>query len=421
MPSTRTLRRGAPARPIDDRVARLRRAGWLRSAGRAARRSRRPASVRSSSRGTRARSRRAGRAPARGRCAGSSRRSSRVSPVVRREPDRQRLRARPGKRRTAAEQRRRGRRPGWTSTCQSTGTRATARVGHLRGRRRQERADRRQQRDADGDPDGGRGQPRRAVGERARAARSARPCRPPGRRAGRWRIVPVRRAGAPATAGSWVADDERGAGVRRRPSSSTSTTAARVGPVELAGRLVGQDQPRLARQRAGDGDALGLAAGDLLRAACRRARRRSSRASAAGAPRALAVGLAGEQQRQRDVLEHGQRREQARPLEDHGDRAGRSASRSPIAGHVTVRPSASSSPASRCSRVDLPDPDGPTSAIRSPADRAVGRLQRDGRRRPAPVGAGGAVAAHERAHASARAVAQAQLAVGGRRHRRGSG
>ena len=48
-------------------------------------------------------------------------------------------------------------------------------------------------------------------------------------------------------------------------------------------------------------------------------------------------------------------------------RAGRNSSRSPIAGQVIVPVVGSSSPASRYSSVDLPDPEGPTRAIRSPA------------------------------------------------------
>ena len=54
-------------------------------------------------------------------------------------------------------------------------------------------------------------------------------------------------------------------------SAMISTLVLRV---EVAGRLVGQDDPRLADQRAGDGDPLLLAAGQLVRAVVHRDRPR---------------------------------------------------------------------------------------------------------------------------------------------------
>ena len=48
-------------------------------------------------------------------------------------------------------------------------------------------------------------------------------------------------------------------------------------------------------------------------------------------------------------------------------RLGRSASRCPIAGQVTVPSVGASRPASRCSSVDFPDPEGPVTAMLAPA------------------------------------------------------
>ncbi len=91
--------------------------------------------------------------------------------------------------------------------------------------------------------------------------------------------------------------------------------------VERRGRLVEQHQLRLHRQRAGDRDALLLAAGELRRGrrrACRRGRR--ARAAPAPASRASLARLALDADRRLDdVLERGHVREQVEVLEDHAD------------------------------------------------------------------------------------------------------
>ena len=106
------------------------------------------------------------------------------------------------------------------------------------------------------------------------------------------------------------------------PISSTARCMnARTSPpaceVEVAGRLVGEDDLRAARQRAGDGDALLLAAGELGRAVLEPV------AEADGVDdvvEPLLVGLAsGERQRECDVLDRVQGRNQVVRLEDEAD------------------------------------------------------------------------------------------------------
>ena len=164
---------------------------------------------------------------------------------------------------------------------------------------------------------------------------------------------------------------------RRCPaaSSSASTTAA---PVTRSSWPVGSSA-RISRGRPASARATatrcawppeissGSFVGELGEAEPRRA-------PPARAARASASVLAGEDQRQRDVLRDGQRRQQARALED--DATGRAAAPVPSPGQVTLPRVGRSSPAIRCSSVDLPEPDGPTSAMRAPArDLAVGRLE----------------------------------------------
>ena len=88
--------------------------------------------------------------------------------------------------------------------------------------------------------------------------------------------------------------------------------------VEVAGRLVGEDDLRAARQRAGDGDALLLAARQLVRAgACRRFDRPTVVDDVVD-PRAVGL-AAGEVHRERDVLDRGQRRHEVERLEDEAE------------------------------------------------------------------------------------------------------
>ena len=57
-------------------------------------------------------------------------------------------------------------------------------------------------------------------------------------------------------------EQHRRAAVLHRPPEQRDDLCRRVG-VEIAGRLIGQDQPRRMHQRAGDRDTLQLAAREL--------------------------------------------------------------------------------------------------------------------------------------------------------------
>ena len=92
--------------------------------------------------------------------------------------------------------------------------------------------------------------------------------------------------------------------------------------VELAGGFVGQQQTRLAGQRARDRDTLCLAARDLLGQLVGEVAELERVEREARLPAGVGVGTAGEHRGERDVLEDGQRREQAGALEDDADRSG---------------------------------------------------------------------------------------------------
>ena len=155
------------------------------------------------------------------------------------------------------------------------------------------------------------------------------------------------------------------------------------GAVEIAGRLVGEQDRRIVRQRARDRDALLLAARELRRivmAALGRAR--PPRAAPSRAPRGLRH--AGDLHRHQDVLERGQRRQQVEELEDEADaRAAQPRQRVLVErGDVDAVDArccpvdGASRPAIRPSSVDLPLPDGPVIATtRAALDRQVERMQ----------------------------------------------
>ena len=87
--------------------------------------------------------------------------------------------------------------------------------------------------------------------------------------------------------------------------------------VEVAGRLVGEEDGRLGDERARDGDALLLAAGELRRAV-RRAVGEADALDDGVVPGAVDL-AAGELERQEDVLLCRQRRQQVEGLEDEAD------------------------------------------------------------------------------------------------------
>ena len=148
--------------------------------------------------------------------------------------------------------------------------------------------------------------------------------------------------------------------------------------VEVAGGLVGEQERRLRDQRAGNGHALLLAAGELVGMMVRAVGEphRVERRHRAFAPLGrLDDALARVEQRQLDVLERRGARQQVEALEDEADasrcaraparpaaawrRRGRSARSGPVVGR--------SRHPRMCMNVDLPEPDGPTMVTNSPA------------------------------------------------------
>ena len=89
------------------------------------------------------------------------------------------------------------------------------------------------------------------------------------------------------------------------------------GLVEVAGRFVGDQDGGIGRQRAGDGDALLLAAGQLrgivVQPVAKPDRGQFARRMV------VCVGAAGQFQRHRDVLQRGHGRDQMERLEDDTD------------------------------------------------------------------------------------------------------
>ena len=186
--------------------------------------------------------------------------------------------------------------------------------------------------------------------------------------------------------GSWVVTTSA-APVASAQSSSTSTTCSPVRAVELARRLVGEDQPRAGRRARGRSRRAGPARPRARRAAAHR-EADAYECERARAPLRAAAGLrlARQQQRQRDVLEDGERGQQARALEDHADGAGPQGRGSPIAGQSSVAGGRRLEPREQMQERALARARGADDrdlvALRN---GAVGRPQRDDRAAPPGV------------------------------------
>ena len=118
-------------------------------------------------------------------------------------------------------------------------------------------------------------------------------------------------------------DQRREPAARGRSRSASSITPSRGGVIEIAGRLVGQQDLRVVGQRADDRDALLLAAGEPRRAMVERAAPSPTRSSScrglARGPRRR--GDAGDHLRQHDVLQRRELRQQVVELVDEAERA----------------------------------------------------------------------------------------------------
>ncbi len=145
--------------------------------------------------------------------------------------------------------------------------------------------------------------------------------------------------------------------------------------VEVGGGLVGEHELRAGDQRARDGDALALAAGQLVGPVLLIGR--SPTRSSSGAIRSLRSRrgeLALQQQRQLDVLEDAQHRDQVEALEDEADGVQPQVGQLPLGQTVgvlalpprTVPEVGVSTQPMRFSSVVLPLPDGPAIEMNSP-------------------------------------------------------
>ena len=125
------------------------------------------------------------------------------------------------------------------------------------------------------------------------------------------------RAACAAQLGSWVTM------MMVVPASLTSCRRSMISlrrrRVEVAGRLVGEDQPGAAGERAGDRDALLLAAGELRRQMVEARREADAADLLLDAPLPLRCAEAAVAQRHVDVVEHVEVGDQVEALEDEAD------------------------------------------------------------------------------------------------------
>ena len=151
--------------------------------------------------------------------------------------------------------------------------------------------------------------------------------------------------------------------------------------VERTRGLVGEDDRRLGHEGTGHGDALLLAAGELSGPVRRPFGEPDAIEGRVGELEGVVAAV--EEQREGDVLARAQQREEVEELEDEPDASAAHVRqrlfvqirRAPRPSMATAPASGRSRPPTRCSRVDLPEPDGPMIATNSPAaiDRSTSR------------------------------------------------
>ena len=142
--------------------------------------------------------------------------------------------------------------------------------------------------------------------------------------------------------------------------------------VESAGRLIGEHQPAVADQSAGDSYALLLTAGHLVREAAEQSANPTSASAATAILRARRTLMPSSSSGRATFSAGGEAGQQVQVLENVTDTASPHAgssrrSRSPTPPSTTTSPLVGRSrPPARLSRVDLPEPDGPITATSSP-------------------------------------------------------
>ena len=216
--------------------------------------------------------------------------------------------------------------------------------------------------------------------EASQPASSARSRRPRSRGRRRGRCLPsrrvIRRSAWAAAAGIVGDHDHRLAELVDRLAQQPQHVLARL-RVEVAGRLVGEDDGRFGDQGAGDGDALLLAAGELggpVGAAVARGRRcRISWSTQAWS--GLRPAIESGSTRFSSAVRTGSR---LKNWKTKPSLSRRSLVSSPSSRPVISSPSSRtvpavgvSSPARMCIRVDLPEPDGPMIAVKRPRSKPV--------------------------------------------------
>ena len=163
-----------------------------------------------------------------------------------------------------------------------------------------------------------------------------------------------------------MGDDDHGGTVVPRGGHENAHDLAAGGLVERAGRLVGEDHGRFDGEGAGDGDALHLSAAHLPRPV--RGERAQSHAFQPQDRRVGggAVGHAVKHHRQGDVFDRRQFGQQLAGLEDEAEVVAAQFGALGVAHAAQVAPRKMTvpavglmMPASACSKVDLPEPDGP--------------------------------------------------------------
>jgi hypothetical protein len=117
-----------------------------------------------------------------------------------------------------------------------------------------------------------------------------------------------------------VRDQDDGVAVRVQPLEQAHDLLAR-GAVQVAGGLVRQQDGRGHHESAGDGDALALAARQLVRAVVDALAQLDHLQRLAGAGETLFLGDAGVDERQLHVVQRGRARQQVEGLEDEADLA----------------------------------------------------------------------------------------------------
>jgi hypothetical protein len=116
-------------------------------------------------------------------------------------------------------------------------------------------------------------------------------------------VLQAKGAGGPTGKTGVVGDEDEGGVFLRAEAQQQGNDFFGAAFVEIAGGLVGEKQARAVEERAGDGDALGLAAGELAGGVAEALRKADATEEVARARGVLGPQGAGKTTREEDVLE----------------------------------------------------------------------------------------------------------------------